>query len=185
LDVVPFSGVFFWAWSSLALNAPLRGQNSELRTIELLGEATIAGTALDKAGLTDAMEDSTPHNQFGGVSTNIKSTTFLAIDEERCGALEQDGKFGAESNCKVARSLKSRKEKPNQFLTSCQLKGCGERTGIVLLLKFFNIFNFFVVVSVCFRSIIDTVSNMTACQKRAPPWFAAKKSKFKNGKPGF
>lgn len=49
---------------SMGLRSNLRADDS----IQLLGIAELPGTTVDKSGLTNRLEDGTPHNQLGGLS---------------------------------------------------------------------------------------------------------------------
>src|SRR5579885_1384768 len=42
--------------------------------VELLGKASIPGTAADRSGLTDTLKDGTPHNRLGGIGSGIACT---------------------------------------------------------------------------------------------------------------
>lgn len=44
------------------------GSGVEAQEIKLLGVGRLSGKMLDNSSLTDALEDGTPHNQFGGIS---------------------------------------------------------------------------------------------------------------------
>ena len=55
-------------WAALALAAPAQAE------IKLVGKSAIAPGATDKSGLTDVLEDGTPHNRLGSCGSAIAYT---------------------------------------------------------------------------------------------------------------
>lgn len=105
---------------------------SPFRDVSYLGVATIDGAASDRSGLNDALADSTPHNQFGGISAIdwIPGTNrFLALSDRgpKDGAVAYSCRF---HEIEISVSASSPKQVSAHVVASTLLKNASNQSYV-------------------------------------------------------
>ena len=87
-----------WLAGLLLMAVAVNGGNAQAQEIQLLGVGRLPGKMQDRSALEEALEDGTPHNQFGGISGLERvgeSDEYLALPDRgpKDGAVDFQTRF--------------------------------------------------------------------------------------------